>query len=49
MVCGRSELGVGAVTLTIARGLLLDIGAESSLEINASLVGDAEENPQDVR
>ena len=42
------ELGIGAVALAIPLGLLLDICLESRLEVDARLVGYAEDDPQHV-
>lgn len=42
------ELGIGAVALAVPLGLLLDIRLESRLEVDARLVGYAEDDPQHV-
>ena len=42
------ELGIGAVALAVPLGLLLDICLESCLEVDARLVGYAEDDPQHV-
>ena len=42
------ELGVSAVALAVPLGLLLDIRLESCLEVDARLIGYAEDDPQHI-